>query len=569
MGKHFAHLLLFFVLILAGCSSSREMTTTPVETVLEEPVATDPVVAEPDASENEESEPTEAAQAPEDWFLEDGTEGARAGIGIKRTYSELLKDKQPKRKVVVAVIDSGIDIDHEDLKPVLWMNEDEVAGNGTDDDGNGYVDDIHGWNFIGGADGRNVDYDTFEITREYARLRAQFAEADLDALSEEEKEEYAYYEEVQAAYEAEVEEMMGLYTNVGGALELLQAANSIMRDALGKENFTVEEVAAFKSTREDVQQAKSVLQYFDQIGFGEAEIAKEFEKIEGYIEKGLNPDFDPRDIVGDNYDDPSERFYGNNNVEGPDPFHGTHVAGIIAAKRGNGIGIDGVAGHVEIMPIRAVPNGDERDKDVANAIRYAVDNGAHIINMSFGKEWSPHKFVVDDAVRYAESKNVLMVHAAGNDGANNDSTAHFPVPTYEAGMDEAASWIEVGASSWEGPTNLAASFSNYGKVEVDVFAPGVAIYSTVPDNEYDRADGTSMASPVVAGLAAVLMSYYPDFSAKEIKDILMRSAVSYSDQVVLLPGSEETLVSFGNLSRSGAIVNAFEAIKMAEMLSGM
>lgn len=566
MGKHYAQFLLFFILTLTGCTSSREMTTTPAAPVATEPVASEPVA---DETREPESEPVEMAQAPEDWFLEDGEEGRLAGIGIERSYKELLKDKQPKRKVVVAVIDSGVDIDHEDLKPVLWQNDDEVAGNGTDDDGNGYIDDIHGWNFIGGTDGRNIDFDTFEITREYVRLRNQFADADLTTMSDQEKEEYAYFEEVQAAYETEIEEMMGLYSNVGGALELLQAANSIMRDALGKEDFTAKEVADFQSSREDVQQAKSVLLYFDQIGFGEVEIAKEYEKIEGYIEKGLNPDFDPRDIVGDNYDDPTERFYGNNDVEGPDPFHGTHVAGIIAAKRGNSIGIEGVAGHVEIMPIRAVPNGDERDKDVANAIRYAVDNGAHIINMSFGKEWSPQKYVVDEAVRYAESKNVLMVHAAGNDGANNDSTAHFPVPTFDASMAEAASWIEVGASSWEGPENLAASFSNYGKVEVDVFAPGVSIYSTVPNDKYDRADGTSMASPVVAGLAAVIMSYYPDFSATEVKDILMRSAVSYADQVVMLPGSEGTLVSFGTLSRSGAIVNAFQAIKLAEMLSGM
>jgi subtilisin family serine protease len=283
--------------------------------------------------------------------------------------------------------------------------------------------------------------------------------------------------------------------------------------------------------------------------------------FEVIVKYGYNTEFDSRQIVGDNYSNLFEKGYGNNDVKGPDPLHGTHVAGIIAADRKNKLGIKGIADNVKIMVVRAVPNGDERDKDVANAIVYAVDNGAKIINMSFGKSFSPEKEMVDRAVKYAEQKGVLLIHAAGNEGDDIDMEKNFPTKKYLNGK-EAKNWIEVGASSWGSDENFVGSFSNYGKKGVSFFAPGVQIYSTTPGNTYKNEDGTSMASPSSAGVAALLMSYFPNLTAIEVKDILEKSTRKFDNLKVQKPGSKE-LVSFGDLSSSGGLVNAYEAVKMA------
>jgi subtilisin family serine protease len=280
------------------------------------------------------------------------------------------------------------------------------------------------------------------------------------------------------------------------------------------------------------------------------------------MDYGYNPDFDSRSIVGDNYAVLQEKGYGNSDVKGTVPVHGTHVAGIIAANRKNDIGIKGISDNVKIMALRAVPNGDERDKDIANAIRYAVDNGAHIVNMSFGKDYSPQKEYVDQAVKYAEQKNVLLIHAAGNDNDDNDSKPSYPNRFYKDGK-EAKNWIEVGASSWGADESLTAEFSNYGKKTVDFFAPGVEIYSTTPNNTYKEQNGTSMASPAVTGVAALLMSYFPDLTAVQVKDILRESTRKFDNLNVLKPGSTTEKVNLKELSISGGLVNAYEAVKMA------
>ena len=556
MGKKSIAGLSLALFIIAGCSGSREVTTSdavstsapaPVETVEEEVAPTSTVEEESD-------------DVLDHWMHLNGDDGAYVGIDTERAYETMLDGKTPQQTVVVAVIDSGVDIEHEDIP--VWMNEDEIAGNGEDDDNNGYVDDVYGWNFIGGADGDNVYYDTFEVTREFARLKTQYENVDASDISDDKIREYAYYQEIKAAFEEERAEMNDIFNNINTAVGLVDAANSIMADFLGGD-FTIDDVKKADSPREEVQQAKSILLYFDDAGLDQEQLIEERETFVGYLEKGLNPEFDPRDIVGDDYTDFSQTQYGNNNVTGPDAFHGTHVAGIIAAKRGNNLGMDGVANAVQIMAVRAVPKGDERDKDIANAIRYAVDNGADIINMSFGKGFSPQKNLVDDAIKYAEAKNVLMVHAAGNDGENNDNGKNFPTANLSDNQGKVNTWIEVGASSWEGPQQLAASFSNFGKMNVDVFAPGVDIYSTAPGNEYKHSDGTSMASPVVAGLAALVMAYYPEFSAAEIKDIILDSASSYADRMVTKPGTEDEMIAFGALSKTGSIINAYGALKLA------
>ena len=289
-----------------------------------------------------------------------------------------------------------------------------------------------------------------------------------------------------------------------------------------------------------------------------------------------NPDFDPRStIIKDDYSNSSESVYGNNDTEGPDALHGTHVAGIVGAVRNNDVGMNGVANNVQIMSVRTVPDGDERDKDVANAIRYAVDNGASIINMSFGKGYSWDKKVVDDAVKYATKKDVLIVHAAGNSAMDNDKTVFFPVNKYDkaCGMlwwkkKKSKNWIEVGALSYKSGEDAVATFSNYGQNNVDIFSPGVQIYATLPDNQYRYLQGTSMASPVVAGVAAVLRSYFPSLKASQVKEIIMNSAVPV-DLKVKKPGDKSgDLVDFKTLSVQGGAINLHNAVQMAKQTKG-
>jgi Subtilisin-like serine proteases len=473
----------------------------------------------------------------------------------------VLQGRPPQDTVQVAVIDSGLDIDHEDLAAKLWTNADEIPGNDVDDDGNGYVDDVHGWNFIGGPDGKNVDQDTYELTRIYVDLQERFAGVDSARVGPDARDRYRRYQDIKRTFQKKRREARKRLAKVGKAQKAVQASVDVLKSHLGTDSLTQSAVRSVTSSRRDVRRAQQTLQYFYDQDLSPSDLKDYKNQLERQVEYNYNPDFNPRPIVGDDYADKTERRYGNNDAEGPDPGHGTHVAGIIGATRDNSIGIDGVARGVRLMSVRAVPNGDERDKDVANAIRYAVDNGADVINMSFGKSYSPHKDVVDAAVQYADSMGVLMVHAAGNDGANVDSTDNFPSPYY-AGGGQAQRWIEVGASSWKGGEKLAASFSNYGAERVDVFAPGYSIYSTVPGDAYDRNDGTSMAAPMVSGLAALIMAHYPSLPATDVRDIILKTATSYRDRPVTRPGDGET-VPFGTLSDTGAVVNARAALQQA------
>ncbi len=544
--------------LLSACSTSRVSTSGP-----ERPLNAD-VLSEAGGEADDVVSPAALVppSAPVDWIHLDPSDDEFPGISTTKAYETVLSGRKPARTVIVAVIDSGIDITHEDLDEVIWINEDEIPDNGIDDDGNGYVDDVNGWNFIGGPDGSHVNDDTFEFTRELARLRPRFGDVDSTGVAPADSAEYAYYLHVRAMYDAKREELETAMANLGPAESAYHMARSLFAAFLGTEEFTTEQVALAEPENPRLQQAQAILLFFAGIGIDGNDLRKSRESIEGLLRYAFDFDFEPRTTVGDTYDDLAERLYGNNDVVGPDAYHGTHVAGIIAAERENDQGIDGVADAVRIMIIRAVPNGDERDKDVANAIRYAVDNGASIINMSFGKELSPHKEAVDAAVRHAVANDVLLVHGSGNDGFNIDSTASYPSRLYLDGR-EAETWLEVGASSWLGEEQLAAQFSNYGKQTVDVFAPGVAVYSTTPGQRVEKSDGTSMAAPVVSGLAALLMAYYPDLSAREVRDLIVDSALPMADTFVAKPGSDGDLVPFGMLSRSGGVVSATRALALA------
>ncbi len=517
------------------------------------------------ASQAQLSAPTE------NWQHLDKMEDGVMGVSTDKVYSELLKGKT-STPVIVAVIDGGVDPLHEDLKDVMWKNPGEIAGNGIDDDGNGYVDDVFGWNFIGGKDGKNVHQDQLEITRLYVKLDAKYKNADRDKLSKKEKKEYDQYKEFEKTITEKQQESAA---NAGLYGSMLNAISSVEK-AIGKEDIQPEDLEDFESDDPTITRSAQIMQSMLSQGGTVKDLKDQLQQAVDYFSSqadyNYNPDLKVRHIVGDNYDDVSERYYGNNDVKGPDASHGTHVAGIIGAKRGNNIGMDGVADNVKIMAVRCVPDGDERDKDVANSIIYAVDNGASVINMSFGKGYSWDKKAVDKAVKYAMKKDVLLVHAAGNSHQNNDNTDNFPNDQFEKrglfGPKKAKNWIEVGALSWKDGEDMAATFSNYGKENVDLFAPGVDIYSTFPDDEYNAISGTSMASPVVAGVAALIRSYYPELTAEQVKDVLMSNTVMTKNAKVKLPGGEGKVVPFTDLCITGGVVNAYEAVKAASKVKG-
>lgn len=484
--------------------------------------------------------------------------GGGTGMLTEKAY-EKVKGRETST-VVVAIIDSGMDIEHVDLQGKIWVNEDEIPANGIDDDNNGYIDDVHGWNFLGNAEGENANDIRLEMTRIYAELSKKYGEQPITLTSDEDIAEYELYVEVKE----EVESKREYAEMVLGMVEKRMAGAS------------------------DDQKAN-------------------LERARDYFEDQLNvlynPDFNGRALVGDNPDDFTDVNYGNNDVEGPDAFHGTHVGGIVGAIRGNGIGGDGVAHDVKLMSVRAVPNGDEFDKDVALAIRYAVDNGAQVINMSFGKAYSPHAEKVFEAFQYADSKGVLLVHAAGNDGKDIDEEPNYPTSMYPFQEDKLDHFLTIGASTRFGEkvpfknlqkkvmkagakgkqakieeltyqmstmgNDLPASFSNYGKKGVDVFAPGLEIYNSVPQSDYAAIQGTSMACPMVAGAAAFLKSYFPNLSMKEVKDILLASATVYKGESVVAPGgftgnmtTTSDMVDFGNLSVTGGVINLYEAVEL-------
>ncbi len=510
------------------------------------------------------------------WYLQDPTAGKFNGIALEKMYNQL-KGKASS-KTIVAVLDSGIDIEHEDLRDVIWINRDEIPGNGIDDDKNGYVDDIYGWNFIGGKDNSQVAYDNYEITRLYRMQKKHFAEMDPAKLKGKKKKAYEEFKEMEEkvlkereSAEKQFNEIEQMETVIGNSLRSL-------KEALGDTEFTKENVEKLDDNGDvRLNIAKQIAAQIFSFSPVEMTIDDAIEEVnEQFVDQreyyevkykyGYNVEYDPREIIGDNYFDPHEKNYGNNQVEGPDPFHGTHVAGIIGANRRNEIGINGIADNVEIMVLRVVPDGDERDKDVANAIRYAVDNGATVINMSFGKGQSPFKHVVDAAIKYAEKKDVLLVHAAGNSAGDNDLGNNFPTDIYDKkglfGRKRAKNWIEVGALSWQKGEDMIASFSNYGKQQVDIFAPGVYTYSTNPDDTYKEADGTSFAAPVVSGVASVLRSYFPGLSAVQVKSIIMESAVTPGISVKH-PATGE-LVPISDLAVVGGFINGSKAVQLAK-----
>ena len=569
------------LLSTAGCRVAQSPATTAVTPATAPPTtaaatlptpaatATIPEVAAP-ASPAPPAGPTVAEAAQAQWYLRDPQLDKTPGTGTTRAYAELLKGRTATA-VVVAVIDSGIDTAHVDLKPVLWRNRGEIAGNGIDDDKNGYVDDVHGWNFIGGADGRNISVETLESTRIVAKYGPRFAGKTSAQIKAADRADYALYLKAKKAYDAKRKELTSGVAQAEQVTGPLGQMTGMLKEKLGVEKLdtaTMRRAAAQIADPDFKGLLTSLYQNMKQGGIGDTdalitELNSEVKDQREQLEFSMNTKFNARaDIVKDNPEDITQRNYGNNDVTGPDPLHGTHVAGIIAAVRNNNIGIQGIAdAPVQVMSVRAVPNGDERDKDVANAIRYAVDNGAQIINMSFGKEFSPQRPAVEAAYKYAASKNVLLVHAAGNEDDNLDLVPHYPAAFYLDGSTP-SNLLTIGASGPANDENLPASFSNFSKRQVDVFAPGVGIFSTLPGSKYGSESGTSMAAPVTAGVAAVLKAYFPNLTAADLKRIIRESAQVHHTQV-LMPGGDGKKVDFATLSATGGIVDLYTALQLA------
>lgn len=529
-----------FASLLVACGGTSKIASLPIETLEGKNIPTQ--VENPSKDELKT------------WPHRDLLTTGYPGISLAEAYKALKGRKA--QTVIVGVVDSGVDINHEDLKSIIWTNPKEIPNNGIDDDKNGYVDDVHGWNFLGEINQDNL---------EYVRILKKGDTSDPDYKRAEEK----YDKEFKDA-----NEKIELYSQIK---ERIAQSDALIQKHLGKKEYTEEDLDKIDASSLQLLGAVRGMKYLLSNGVSVKDTLEELsEGIKHYEDRlkyGLNKEFNPRKVLNDNPDDITDKIYGNNNVIGPTAegaLHGTHVAGIIAAVRHNNIGIDGVADHVSIMPVRTVPDGDEYDKDVALALRYAIDNGAKVINTSFGKEFSPHKEWVYDALKYAAEKDVLIVNAAGNDTKNVDVQLTFPDDNIN-GKEFTDTMITIGALNYEYNENLVASFSNYGKNNVDLFSPGVQIYATVPENKYKFLDGTSMAAPEVAGVAALIRAYFPKLKAREVKQILMESGLTPTVKEVLVGGrgeeGEAKRMLFSELSKSGKIVNAYNAIILAAQRS--
>ena len=546
-------LLATTTLLLASCGSS----VAPIDAVL----------LKSSNSLTHKTEKVEDAQL-KVWSAADLATDTIPGMSVDKAYAELIPNLKGTN-VIVAVIDSGIDIEHEDLKNVIWINRGEIPNNGIDDDKNGFIDDVHGWNFLGDIVGENL-----EFTRIVRRYDAKFNGKDITEISEADLETFGLYQKAKAEQLKNYEETKVNRDRYTQMLEQVTDANNQISKKLGKEDYTAEELAAISDPSDDEQKNIAVLTQMLSYGGSIPEFMVRLnggvDYYDGRMKNHFNMDTDFRGVLNDDPYDITDISYGNNDVDGPNPLkedalHGTHVAGIIAAQRGNGVGMDGVAQNVEIMVIRAVPDGDEYDKDVALAIRYAVDNGAKVINTSFGKGYSQNPEWVWDAIKYAGKKDVLIVNAAGNDGVDLDVTTSYPNDQNGTGAEMSDNFITIGALNYKYGEEMVATFSNYGATSVDLFSPGVKIWSTTPLDTYEYLQGTSMASPNVAGVAAMIRSYYPKLSAKQVKQVLMNSGLRTSTPVVV-GGDESNIQPFDAISKSGNTANLYNALIMASKM---
>lgn len=500
-------------------------------------------------------------QNTKEWIHLDPEQDSILGISTYRAF-EFLEGKE-SQEVVVAVIDNGLDIDHEDIHANVWVNKAEIPDNNIDDDKNGYIDDIHGWNFLGNEKGENMKFETLVVTRYYKILKEKFEGKSKKDIPKSQKKEFQFYQQVKAKYnrELKLEEIVRSTNEI--LLERYLDAKSTIDEYFQNEAYTIKELVSLESDDKDILWAQKVMVWANDNAYNEKSIKKSIEDVNKKINSRLNLDYNKREeIVGDDPSNISDSFYGNNQVDARGPYHGTSVAGVIAAMH-NEVGISGIARNVKIMVLRVVPNGDERDKDVALAIKYAVRNGADIINCSFAKDYMMHPEFIYDAMKEAEEAGVLIVHSAGNESRNKDKYPAHPNGFYSK-KHKASNWMNIGATKSKDTEKLIAYFSNYGKKSVDVFAPGSGILTLALSDRYERSSGTSIAAPVISGIAAVLKSYYPHLTAQQIREIIIESSYKPKSKRVFVPGEGKLQKPFKKLSISGGIANLYYAVKLAE-----
>lgn len=517
------------------------------------------------------------ASPSQNWHWKDYTEQKVHGISLYQAYQKLSALSIKPSPIIVAVMDGGVDTSNIELKPLLWVNPKEIAGNGIDDDRNGYIDDVHGWNFIGGKDGRNIDKAADEKSRVYHRFRKKYEgkEMDVDTLTPIQKKEYENWKQAALEIEFSDEDAANLRYISMATNAIQKMGNTILKEMVDT-NFTVAQLQSFQPMGRNTLDAKmAYLRTAKMLGFeAETPYAEMIKDLKEYVEgkeksstaKIVPPAPIRADIIKDNYENLNDRFYGNNDITGPNARHGTHVAGLVASVPDEDWKVKSLYPKIQIMGIRVVPDGDEYDKDIALGIKYAVDNGAKVINMSFGKSFSPEQIWVDNAIRYAASKDVLIVHAAGNEYYNLETKSVYPNPYSSYLKDTAKNIITVAASSDEFINNtLLTDFSNYGPSIVDVLSPGIKIYSTLPGiHNHGYLQGTSMAAPIVSHIAAMIRSYYPNLSAVEVKKIIMQSVWKPTNENIAyeIP-QKDASKKLIEIASTGGIVNASNAIQLA------
>ncbi|TPN87974.1 S8 family serine peptidase [Aquimarina algicola] len=542
-------ILLLVIIIFTSCKKTEERQFVEIDSIIPKAIA---------LSEEQQK----------NWQYKDIINDTIPGISLNKAYNKIIKNRRGE-EIIVAVLDTDPDINHEDLINNIWINKDEIPNNNIDDDGNGYIDDINGWNFVSNAKGNSLTYVQMEETRILSKYNNYF-EA-LDVISKKDKEKYELFKKADSSYRSIIKETKNSISKYHKYKTIRQRAFKIVSEFLSDTIITIEKLDKIKTSDSIIIKNTKILNHAIKKNFDDDYFNKLIREKDSILEFCMNINYDTRIRINDDQDDITDKKYGSpylsqniNKLK-----HSTAMSGMIAADRTNKIGLKGVTNNVKIMPLYFTAIGDYTDKDLSLAIKYAVDNGAKIINLSQGKSFSLNQNWVERAIKYAESKNVLIVKAAGNDNLNIDKSDWFPKDQIgKNGKEFVQNVITVGASTFFLNSKLKNNSSNYGKNNVDLFAPGYKVKALKPKNQYGIASGSSYSTAIVSGVAALIRSHHPDLSAFEVKDILMKSGVSYDiDVEIKQEDGSKKLVPFSELSKSGKIVNAYNALLMAEQIS--
>lgn len=550
-----AYIQLFIIIFLLSCSKKKEVIS-PINIIIKDSLE----IKKPNL------------KSTKNWLHLDIQLDSVPGISLRRAYDSILKD-QKGNTIIVAVLDTELDINHIELKNKIWINKNEIPNNGKDDDGNGYIDDVHGWNFLGINKDKSLHFANSEIVRFLRNFKTdhQTNNKSSDTISTQHKR----YINLEKDYQKRVESLKKDQEYGDFLVDNYPKSKALLKEIFPKENYTVKQLDSLDAiySKTDKKKADLIFYMADFIRYdlSVSYIQNYKYTADGKRNKSYNLKYYDRDLLNDREENLSYTNYGNPSISSDLHIseHGTIVSGLIAADRDNQTGIKGIMKEVKIMPLKVSPiGGSVHDKDIALAIKYAVDHGAKVINMSFGKNLSKNKKWVEDAIKYAASKDVLIVSSAGNSNKNLDVVENYPNDQEFSKPEIASNFIKVGAIGWNPNKSFKSYFSNYGKSQVDLFAPGENIKTTKPFDSFKTDSGTSLSAAITSGVAGLIFSYYPELSASEVKRILMESGILCTIPVNIAPyGEKEKLVPFNELSKSGRVLNAYNALLLAERLT--